>query len=107
MFGAETRPSASELGGSNGGWAESGSYLGAQQVRFAERAAVGGKEEIQDARVGMTFPVTGDEREPAPLTPGVGWTPDEVRAGRKPGCDWQMDVLEAMGLEQISQERAD
>lgn len=71
---------ASELGGSNGGWAELGRYLGAQQVRFAERAIVGGKEEIQDARVGMTFPVTGDESEPAPPTPGVGWTPDEVRA---------------------------
>lgn len=44
MFGAETRHSASELGGSNGGWAESGRHLGAQQVRFAERATVGGRK---------------------------------------------------------------
>lgn len=62
MFGAETKHSASELGGSNGGWAESGRHLGAQQVRFAERAAVGGKE-IQCVSVGRTFPVTGDERD--------------------------------------------
>lgn len=96
---AETTHCTAELGGSNAGLVGSRGYLGAREARLAERAMVEGKEEIQGARVGMVFPVT--ETRENQHAPPREWhePPGELTAGRKPGCGWQMNVLEAIGLE--------